>query len=75
MKTINPHSLLDKPKIVNINAEISDLYNVWKELMNEKSDSGTSEFDCFVAGYFLGANSTLKQKYKDYKKFQDKIYN
>ena len=73
MKTINPHSLLDKPEIVNINAEISDLYNVWKELMNEKSDSGTSEFDCFVAGYFLGANSTLREKYKNYKKFQDRI--
>ena len=75
MKTINPHSLLDKPKTVNINAEINDLYIVWKNLVSEKTTSPTSDFDAFVAGYFLGANSTLKQKYKDYKKFQDKIYN
>ena len=75
MKTVNPHSLLDKPKIVDINAEINDLYIVWKKLISEKTDSGFNDFDAFVAGYFLGANSTLKQKYKDYKKFQDKIYN
>lgn len=63
MKTVNPHSLLDKPKIVNINAEISDLYNVWKKLMSEKTDSGFNEFDAFVAGYFMGTNSNLREKY------------
>lgn len=63
MKTVNPHSLLDKPKIVNINAEISDLYNVWKKLMSEKTDSGFNEFDAFVAGYFLGTNASLREKY------------
>lgn len=63
MKTVNPHSLLDEPKIININAEISDLYIVWKNLMNEKSDSGINEFDAFVAGYFMGTNSNLREKY------------
>ena len=63
LKTINPHSLLDEPKIVNINAEISDLYNVWKKLMSEKTDSGFNEFDAFVAGYFIGTNSNLREKY------------
>ena len=73
MKTINPHSLLDEPKIVDINAEIKELHTIWKSLMNEKTDLEISDFDAFVAGYFLGANSTLKEKYKNYKKFQDRI--
>ena len=73
MKTINPHSLLDEPKIVDINAEIKELHTVWKKLMSEKTDLGISDFDAFVAGYFLGANSTLREKYKNYKKFQDRI--
>lgn len=63
MKTINPHSLLDEPKTVNINAEIKDLYTVWKKLMIEKTDSGFNEFDAFVAGYFMGTNSNLREKY------------
>ena len=63
MKTVNPHSLLDEPKIININAKISDLFQIWKELMNEKSDSGINEFDAFVAGYFMGTNSNLREKY------------
>ena len=73
MKTINPHSLLDEPKTVDINAEIKELHTVWKKLMSEKTDLGISDFDAFVAGYFLGANSTLREKYKNYKKFQDRI--
>ena len=73
MKTINPHSLLDEPKIVNINAEIKDLYTVWKKLMKEKTDSEISEFDAFVAGYFLGNNFLLKEKYRKYKEFEDRI--
>ena len=63
MKTINPHSLLDEPKIVDINAEIKELYTVWKKLMSEKTDSGFNEFDAFVAGYFMGTNSNLREKY------------
>lgn len=63
MKTVNPHSLLDEPKIININAKISDLFQIWKNLMNEKSDSGINEFDAFVAGYFMGTNSNLREKY------------
>lgn len=46
--------------------------------MEEKTDSGISDFDSFVAGYFLGSNSTLRQKYlkskpKDY--FDSRISN
>lgn len=73
MKTVNPHSLLNEPKTVNINAEIKDLYTVWKKLMNEKSDSVISDFDAFVAGYFIGNNSLLKEKYRKYKEFEDRI--
>ena len=73
MKTINPHSLLDEPKIVDINAEIKELHTVWKKLMSEKTDSGFNDFDAFVAGYFLGANSILREKYKNYKKVQERI--
>ena len=63
MKTINPHSLLDEPKIVDINAEIKELHTIWKSLMNEKTDLEISEFDAFVAGYFMGTNSNLREKY------------
>lgn len=63
MKTINPHSLLDEPKIVDINAEIKELHTIWKKLMSEKTDSGFNEFDAFVAGYFLGTNASLREKY------------
>ena len=73
LKTINPHSLLDEPKTVEITAEIKELYTVWKKLMGEKTDSGIGEFDAFIAGYFLGNNPMLREKYKDYKRFQDKI--
>lgn len=46
--------------------------------MREKTDSKISDFDSFVAGYFLGSNSTLRQKYiksksKDY--FDSRISN
>ena len=53
MKTINQHSLLDEPKIVDINAEIKELHTIWKSLMNEKTDLEISDFDAFVAGYFM----------------------
>lgn len=46
--------------------------------MQEKTDYEISDFDSFVAGYFLGSNSTLRQKYlelksKDY--FDSRISN
>ena len=63
MKTKNPHSLLDEPKIVEVNVEIKELHTIWKKLMSEKTDSGFNEFDAFVAGYFLGTNSNLREKY------------
>lgn len=63
MKTINPHSLLDEPKIVDMNAEIKELHTIWKSLMNEKTDLEISDFDAFVAGYFMGTNSNLREKY------------
>ncbi len=73
MKTINPHSLLDEPKIVDVNVEIKELHTVWKKLISEKTNSIINEFDAFVAGYFLGNNSLLKEKYKKYKEFEDRI--
>ena len=63
MKTINPHSLLDEPKTVDVNVEIKELHTIWKSLMNEKTDLEISEFDAFVAWYFMGTNSNLREKY------------
>lgn len=79
MKTFEPHSLLtESPKVIQNLGVISELYCIWKKLMKEKTDSGISDFDSFVAGYFLGSNSTLRQKYikskpKDY--FDSRISN
>ena len=73
MKTIDPHSLLNKPRMIENNGVIVEIYNVWKSLMCEKTNSGINEFDAFVAGYFLGTNAMLREKYIKYKEFQDKI--
>ena len=42
---------------------MGDLFQIWKKLMSEKTDSGFNEFDAFVAGYFMGTNSNLREKY------------
>lgn len=42
--------------------------------MNEKTDSNISEFDGFVAGYFLGTNAMLREKYMKLKP-KDEVYN
>lgn len=42
---------------------IVDVYNIWKSLMNEKTDSEINNFDAFVAGFFLGTNPSLREKY------------
>lgn len=79
MKTFNPHSLLTKfPKVIQNLGVISELYCIWKKLMQEKTNSEINDFDSFVAGYFLGSNSTLRQEYlkskpKDY--FDSRISN
>lgn len=81
MKTIDPHSLLtDTPKIIeNGGGVITDLFQIWKRLMKDKKkDSGLSEFDAFVAGYFLGTNASLREKYmklKPKEKFDNRISN
>lgn len=41
--------------------------------MNEKTDSNISEFDGFVAGYFLGTNAMLREKYMKLKP-KDEVY-
>ena len=64
MKTINPYSLLtNAPKIIESHGVIFELFQIWKNLVNEKTDSGINEFDAFVAGYFMGTNSNLREKY------------
>ena len=64
LKTIDPHSLLkDTPKIIENCGVMGDLFQIWKKLMSEKTDSGFNEFDAFVAGYFMGTNSNLREKY------------
>ena len=73
MKTIEPHSLLtNKSKTIEIGGGvITDLFQIWKRLIKDKTDSGLNEFDAFVAGYFLGTNSTLREKYMKLKPKDD----
>lgn len=79
MKTFDPHSLLtESPRIIYSLGVISEVYCIWKKLIEEKTESKLNDFDSFVAGYFLGSNSTLRQKYmklkpKDY--FDSRISN
>lgn len=79
MKTIDPHSLLtDTPKIIENGGVITDLFQIWKRLMKDKTDSGLNDFDAFVAGYFLGTNASLREKYmklKPKEKFDNRISN
>ena len=71
MKTIEPHSLLtNKAKTIEIGGGvITDLFQIWKSLMKDKKD--LNEFDVFVAGYFLGTNATLREKYMKLKPKDD----
>lgn len=71
MKTIEPHSLLtNKPKTIEISGGvIIDLFQIWKSLMKDKTD--LNNFNAFVAGYFLGTNSTLREKYMKLKPKDD----
>lgn len=65
MKTINPHSLLtDMTRTIEISrGVITDLFQIWNDLMKEKTSSGSNDFNAFVAGYFLGTNASLREKY------------
>ena len=73
MKTIDPHSLLSNPRTIENGGVILELFNIWKSLMNEKTDSSISNFDAFVAGYFLGTNAMLREKYLKLKP-KDEVY-
>ena len=42
---------------------ITDLFQIWNDLMKEKTSSGSNDFNAFVAGYFLGTNASLREKY------------
>ena len=79
MKTIDPHSLFtNTPKKIESSEVITKLYSIWKELFNQKSDSEINNFDCFLAGYFFGINSNLREKYlksKTEEKFDNRISN
>lgn len=73
MKTIDSHSLLNRtPRMIEISSGvIIDLFQIWKRLIKDKTDSGLNEFDAFVAGYFLGTNATLREKYMKLKPRDD----
>lgn len=73
MKTIDPHSLLTRtPRMIEISGGvIIDLFQIWKRLIKDKTDSGLNEFDAFVAGYFLGTNASLREKYMKLKPRDD----
>ena len=54
MKTIDSHSLLKgTPKIIK-NSAIAELFQIWNNLMKEKTGSGSNDFNAFLAGYFFG---------------------
>ena len=65
MKTINPHSLLtNMTETIEIRGGVmTDLFQIWNDLMKEKTSSGSNDFNAFVAGYFLGTNASLREKY------------
>ena len=65
MKTINPHSLLtNMTEAIEISGGVmTDLFQIWNDLMKEKTSSGSNDFNAFVAGYFLGTNASLREKY------------
>lgn len=65
MKTINPHSLLtNMTETIEISGGVmTDLFQIWNDLMKEKTSSGSNDFNAFVAGYFLGTNASLREKY------------
>lgn len=65
MKTINPHSLLTNmtETIEFSGCVMTDLFQIWNDLMKEKTSSGSNDFNAFVAGYFLGTNASLREKY------------
>ena len=73
MKTINPHSLLtNMTKTIEISGGvITDLFQIWNDLMKEKTSSGSNDFNAFVAGYFLGTNARLREKYMKLKSKDD----
>ena len=73
MKTFDPHYLLNKPRKIEIKGTIYDVYLIWKQLMNEKTDSEIKEFDAFVAGFFLGTNPILREKYLKLKPKDEEI--
>lgn len=74
MRTIDPHSLLTKtPKIIENHGVIFDLFQIWKKLMSDKN-SGFNEFDAFIAGYFMGTNITLREKYLKLKPKDEDCY-
>ena len=75
MKTINPHSLLtNMTKTIEISGcVITDLFQIWNNLMKEKTSSGSNDFNAFVAGYFLGTNAMLREKYLKLKPKDEEI--
>lgn len=79
MKTISPHSLLtDSLKTVENNGVIAELFQIWSNLMKEKTGSSSNDFNAFLAGYFLGTNATLRERYmklKPNEKFDSRFSN
>jgi hypothetical protein len=78
MKTISPYSLLtDSPKTIS-NIVVFELFQIWNNLMKEKANLESNDFNAFLAGYFLGTNSSLREKYKKLKydeKFDNRFSN
>lgn len=61
---INPHWLIgnsDKKEVRSIEV-IFKLFGIWKKLM-KKNNLEINEFEAFTAGFFLGTNNILREKY------------
>lgn len=64
METVNPHSLIDRcPKKIVVGEPLQTLYHTWKNLHIEMTEKEAQSFDAFIAGYYIGSNVMLKEKF------------
>lgn len=70
MKVISPYSIVDSKmkEKVDLSGSISLLFGFWKTQTESKNPSLK---DAFMAGYCLGSNSMLREKYNKAIKSED----
>lgn len=64
METLNPHNIIEgKARKILVQNSISDYHAFWKGLFDELSGKEADTFDAFIAGYYIGNNPSLRDKY------------